>query len=760
MNTDYDEIEIDLVAFLWRMASHWKPVILAGFLCGVIFCVYSYHSESVAYKNWQAELMEEATETDEDEEGSEDDTSDTSATSDADVTSEQPAAVPSKTVQELIDERTKAKEKAILDSEELAELAPSEDEEKKEKEMTADQKESVEELVTKQLDYEEYATYIANSPLMNVDSYNKNTLLIRYRIVSKTDRILDESASNLVSTLLSEKQLQTLSNTMKANIEPKYIRELFTVSYTPVNSQISKNDFIHEGMVNLNLILSEGLAEDNCAHALKEAFENAASLNDDIDFEFMSSFTQKSIDSDLLSKQNTFNTGDADHKSEIKTAVNAFSDEQLEYYGKLVSDNKADKSYFEKETSYRQELYEEVEKANNAVLEAVAAAKSARDFAEISAQNAARAEEQAELKASEAEEAAKEAVKAKAAEKIAKLNAAEESKENSVIEANDNAASAEKESDNAQRAAIKARSAAEVAALMAEEAETAAKGVDTAVSVRENAKDASLAASKAADEAEAKASEALLASQAATEAASIANASEQAAIATQASEDAQLAAEEAQLLADETEIEEADEEDTDEEILAAPSFKVSKLAIGMILGMMLYGGVIFVSVILWPKVCEETSSELLSDRRTIWLREYKEPKTFVERFLNDVYVYRLRHSKLPALEQQIKRAAASLDFFAKKSGIDSFVLLSTNDLSESDAGIRDMLIRESSNIGLKIKSAMIRENDGDYYDKIEGLSDVVLVSEYGITGVNALHRSVSGLKEYGINLLGHLVLGE
>ena len=49
MNQDYDEIEIDLVAVLWRMAAQWKLIVLMGLCCAVILCAASYVSDSRTY---------------------------------------------------------------------------------------------------------------------------------------------------------------------------------------------------------------------------------------------------------------------------------------------------------------------------------------------------------------------------------------------------------------------------------------------------------------------------------------------------------------------------------------------------------------------------------------------------------------------------------------------------------------------------------------------------------------------------------------
>lgn len=762
MNKDYDEIEIDLIALLWRMASHWKPILLTGFLCGVLFLGYSYHSDRVRYDKWQAKLMEEALEEDSDTKEPGENSQEMTETSDSDISTVSTQDLSTKTVQELIDERIKEREKAAADSEEATTYEIKDEPKEKEKELTEAQKEAVLTVVDKQLRYDKYADYVNNSPLMKLDCYNKNTLVVMYRLFPKSKKVLDESASLLVSSLLSEEAIDSFSKALEYGLDPRYIRELYSVTYTPVNSQISKNDFIHEGMIDLRMILTDDISGDLCKNALESTFEEIISRNDDINYEFEKAYNQITIDSDLLNKQNTFMSACRDQKSELKTAVNSFSDGQLEYYGTLLDDNNADRTFYEKEKAYRKELSDEVEKAKSAAEEAAVAAIEAGEAAEISAINAAKAEEDAELKAREAEEAAAEAARARAAQKAAKTKAAEALNQRSVSEASENAKYAEVESDNARRAALKAKSAAEVAAGLSEEAEAAAQSVDCAVELREKAKEAADTAAEASELADAKANDALLASQAAAEAVEIAKAAEEAAQAESASEEAILIAEEAKLAAEESDVTEDEEDEAleEEETVDPPSFSLSKLIIGIMLGLFLYGGIVFAFIILRPRVCPETSRELLSDRRTIWLREYREPKTLFERFINDVHIYRLRHRNLPAIGVQLEKAISSLDFFAKKDGFDSITLLSSDELKEKNALLQEMLMDKNADSKFKLDAMTISEDDPDYYNRIEELKDVILVSEYEISPLNRIYQTLCDLKEYGINCRGHLILGE
>ena len=762
MNTDYDEIEIDLIALLWRMASHWKPVLLLGILCGVLFLVYSYHADAVKYKDYLRDIEEMSREEEPVEsEDNDNDSTDTPAQEPQQAEAVPSEAAGSKTVQELIDERIKEKEKAALDEGAVFEL--NENTDSKDEEMSLEQKEAVEALVDKQLRYEEYSKYIDNSPLMGIDPYSEKTLTVTYRLFTASDRILDESAAELMANLLSDQGIKSFSEELKTGIEPRYLRELYSVAYTPVNSQISKNDFLHEGIIELKFMLSDGISESLCADSIKKLFESYAAKSNDLDFEFVGKYTRVSIDNSLLDKQNTFISTNRDHETEIKTALSAFGDMQLDYYRELVSKSKGDLSPYEKEKAYRDGLSEKIEAAKSSAEEAMVAASEAKASAENSAVSAAKAEEQSELKAKEAEEAAKEALKARAAEKQAKAKAAEARRLQSAEEASDSALLAEGESENAARAAAKAKAAAEIAEEMALAADEAANNVDTAVELRESAREASRIASEASEEADAKAAEALAAYQAASEAVDIANASELSAQAQAASEEAQLAATEAEA-AEEAAVSDMDEDETepaeDEAAVEAPSLNPSRLLLGMIFGMFLYGGAVFAYIILRPRVCLETCSALLSDRRTMWIREYREPGTLFERFIGDVFIYRLTHKGIPALGVQLERAAASLKFFADKDGIDFIVLLSTSDRAENNARIEASLLDKATGNLPDIKALTVRYTDADYYEQVRKLSDVVLVSEYGITDVNNLNKTLSDLREYGIRCIGHLVLGE
>ena len=794
MNQDYDEIEIDLVAVLWRMAAQWKLIVLMGLCCAVILCAASYVSDSRTYSQWQQGLVTDEADTAEAENDTEesetaendaldssnnseenpDETStETSTQSDKSDTSAQPA------VPDLLEARNEAKEQIKKQEAEEAETTYEIEEYEEDESLTPDQEESAQKLLEKQQRYDTYAEYVNNSLLTGIDPYHKETFFIRYLITPVDDSIVDESSEALMSILRSQNTLEKIASMLDAGVSAENIREIYSVNYSSINSQLDRDDFRHEGLIQIATTVTDTIPGSKWENVIKQVVSDStgkgSALASKISVEFFDERNELAADTELLTRQDNDRTKINDNKTEIITALQGFSDEQLDYYASLVADKNISDSYVKKETKRRQELAAKVALALDAAKKAAQTAQEASETALALTEYAQQTEEYAEISAAKAEEAAISAAKALENEKNAKAEQKTVEYEQSLAEAQDNADASDEAADEARKAAAKAMSAAEASQQAAADAESAVAESNTASKLREQAKKAAEDAAEIVQTIQNKAAEAQTAADSAQQAVQLAEAQGALDSANEAENAVEEAAAQIDEAAEELDIdtensepddEEEEDEEGEDEAPDPPVISIKRLFLGGLIGIFVYGALLVVWIILRPRVCQETCSSLLSDRRTIRLRDLREPRTFKEQLFNDLYVYRWRNRNVPTLDRQLDNAVSCLDYFAVKSskvrdgGAVILPFVYVGKLTDESVVLMDALCDRCKAAGIDIERIELDESDGTlYYRTIENLSEAYLVSEYDKTSVNKLYKMMKDLSTYDISLDGNIVLG-
>ena len=717
MDNQYDEIEIDLIAILWRMAAQWKLILLTAVVCGLLFGAYSYWSD---YRQYQESLLtgEALGEENSDSKGMENE-------------------------KQLYSKFTDTQKQGYL---------------------TKDEKDSVDQLISKQKRADAYANYVSSSFLTNVDPYDKQVLYLRYRLTPKGDALIEETSGTVTALLNSSDTVDRLSESLGSDIDSRYVREIFRTNLSTIQSEPEWHQIKNEAVLELSAVVLPKISADTWKTALEEAVHQVAEnskVKNAVDIVFLDERVETCIDMELLSNQNTAASTIRDNASEIRTAVKAMTDDQLDYYGKKIADSGANDEYLVSEQDRRNAIAERINSALEAAEDAKQAASVSRDTATALAEAALRAEEQAELSATEAQEAAAAAVRAKEKEKEAKAESRLAAGRQKESEAREDTEAASEAAGEAQKAAQKAAAAAETSRQAAEAAQTAAGESETAAELRLKVQEASERAAAYAQKAQEKADAALEAATAAQNATDLAEAASAAADAADANAEAQQAATETEQAASGTDIatEDADGSESEEEI-APPSISAGKLLLGAVCGIFLYGMLLVCWIIFRPKVCEETCSEMLADRRTVRVRRLEEPSGFWDCLHNDVYVWRWRNRNTPTFEQQMEDAGSMIRFLSRKDGVAEPVLAAVGRLTDSSSEILEQLSQEAADDAAALETVLL---DGEerkrYFDEIEQLKDVLLVSEYGKTDLRILQKVLQDMKQFGVRCEGHIVLG-
>ena len=408
------------------------------------------------------------------------------------------------------------------------------------------------------------------------------------------------------------------------------------------------------------------------------------------------------------------------------------------------------------EKKKRDDITEEIRMANAAALEASTAAVKAKEAAATAASKALQAEEQVEISSAKAEEAAVLATRAVLEEKMKKAQSATLNQDRMIAETKEYAATVTSQAEKALLASQEAQEAATKSQEAAAAAESAAAEVNTAIELRQQARKVSEIAAEAATTAQTKAEEAQTASQAADIAVDVAEAANQNAKAQSAKAEAENAADIAESA---TGSRDGDSKETSWKSAAGqPVFSFSKLILGGFAGVFFYGIMMVMYFILHPCVNEETCSAMLSDRRTLRLRELRDPKG-KERFFYDVHVYRWMMRNVPVLNQQIDDIVSAFRFYAQKDGVTDFTLLAVGDLTVTAQKLEQALVQRTQDEVFTLKTEVLTEpNTRSFYEQMDRISNVFLVSEYDMTGVPMLRKAMVSLEECDVKQEGHIVL--
>ena len=345
MKNDYEEIEIDLIAVFWRMAEQWKPIVLIGIVCGLLFASYSYWSDNRAYQKALEEMEEQEEGAIEDESGIEE-----SNGSLKDSEWDYGADIDQKELLKMVDSLIAAQNN---DPDLSVNSADS-----PEKNSVLDI-EQVQSLLEKQERYEQYESYVEDSLLYQIDPLNKKVMYIRYLLKPKRDVILDEIGSHFVAALYAHEIVEEMADSF-GDLDSLSVREIFSASYSAMNSEIRRDEFLHEGILSAAIILTDSNDEEKWKQIIDRIVRKLTDTDEEIyknaSIEQFDERVENFIDMDLLTKQSDAASKISSYKEEIKTAVSGFSNQQLRYYVRGVEQLHLNHVFAYDEAKWRIEL--------------------------------------------------------------------------------------------------------------------------------------------------------------------------------------------------------------------------------------------------------------------------------------------------------------------------------------------------------------------------------------------------------------------
>ncbi len=287
---DYQEREIDLIELLWKILFAWRYLLIAAVICAILLPGAMYFKN---LRSYNATLAKQ---------------------------------------EEMV------KDKDSMTKEEQRESAA--------KNLKEDEKSAVEIAYISQKDYDKALNYATTAPVMQIDAYNEEAVVIEYYIDS--DYKIDYNGVNKESYTPSIKS--AYANLVNKGAVASNVASMKEVSYPAnyiqelVNADSEQND----NTLTIKVIAPDKDMRDRIAFAVKNTIENStAKISEDIgshSVRLLNEYQVNSVDSDLLKKQKDVTSSVTSAKTALDTAKKSLTDEQKTALNTLVSLDKGEAS--------------------------------------------------------------------------------------------------------------------------------------------------------------------------------------------------------------------------------------------------------------------------------------------------------------------------------------------------------------------------------------------------------------------------------